>query len=96
MFTIGELRAICHSDDTEQQAQQVARNPRFLTETPLHADLRFFASGEDQMRRRRQQEAAREGQRASLNTAKATSSTRRPQTYRNSDKILQLHCKWSR
>ena len=35
MFTIGESRAISHSDDTEQQAQPVARNPRFLTETPL-------------------------------------------------------------
>ena len=29
MFTIGESRAICHSDDTEQQAQQEAGNPRF-------------------------------------------------------------------
>ena len=35
MFTIGESRAISHSDDTEQQAQQEAGNPRFLTETPL-------------------------------------------------------------
>ena len=35
MFTIGESRAISHSDDTEQQAQQVAGNPRFSTETPL-------------------------------------------------------------
>ena len=32
------------------------------------------------MRRRRQQEAAREAQRTSLSTAKATSSTQRPQT----------------
>ena len=40
MFTIGESRAISHSDDTEQQAQQVAENPRFSTETPLeNADL---------------------------------------------------------
>ena len=35
MFTIGESRAISHSDDTEQQAQQVAGNPRFSTETPV-------------------------------------------------------------
>ena len=34
MFTIGESQAISHSDDTEQQAQQVAGNPRFSTETP--------------------------------------------------------------
>ena len=42
--------------------------------------LKFFARGEDQMRRQRQQEAARESQRTSLSTAKATSSTQRPQT----------------
>ena len=58
-------------------------------------------------RRRRQQEAVRKAQRTSLSTAKAlkaTSSTQRPQTcpappgnmYRGSDKIIQLHCKWSR
>ena len=35
MFTIGESRAISHSDDTEQQAQQEVGNPRFLIETPL-------------------------------------------------------------
>ena len=34
MFTIGESRAISHSDDTEKQAQ-VAGNPRFSTETAL-------------------------------------------------------------
>ena len=37
-FTIGESRAIPHANDTEQQAQQVAGNPRgrrFSTETPL-------------------------------------------------------------
>ena len=28
MFTIGESRAISHANDTEQQAQQVAGNPR--------------------------------------------------------------------
>ena len=32
--TIGESRAISHSDDTEQE-QQVAGNPLFSTETPL-------------------------------------------------------------
>ena len=42
--------------------------------------LKFIASGEDQMRRRRQTEAAREAQRTSLSTAKATSPTQRPQT----------------
>ena len=35
MITIGESRAISHSDGTEQQTQQVAGNPRFLTETTL-------------------------------------------------------------
>ena len=35
MFTIGESRAISHSDGTEQQTQQVDGNPRFLTETTL-------------------------------------------------------------
>ena len=35
MFTIGESRAISHSDDTEQQAPQVAGNLRFSTEIPL-------------------------------------------------------------
>ena len=34
MFTIGESQAVSHSDDTEQQAQQVAGNPQFSTETP--------------------------------------------------------------
>ena len=34
MSTIGESRAIAHSNDTGQQAQ-VAGNPRFSTETPL-------------------------------------------------------------
>ena len=34
MFTIGESRAIFHSNDTGQQAQQVTGNPRFSTETP--------------------------------------------------------------
>ena len=35
MFTIGESQRISNSDETEQQAQQVAGNPRFSTETPL-------------------------------------------------------------
>ena len=34
-FKIGESRAISHSNDTGQQAQQVAGNPRFSTETPM-------------------------------------------------------------
>ena len=37
-FTIGESRAISRASYTEQQAQQVARNPRrrkFATESPL-------------------------------------------------------------
>ena len=34
-FTIGESRAISHSNDTGQQGQQVAGNPRFSIETPL-------------------------------------------------------------
>ena len=68
MFTVGESRAISHASYTEQQAKQVAGNPRrrkSATESPLaihrHAD------------RRRQP-------RTSLSTAKATSSTQRPQT----------------
>ena len=38
MFTIGESRAISHASYTEQQAQQVAGNPRrrkFANESPL-------------------------------------------------------------
>ena len=38
MFTISESRAISCANDTEQQAQQVAGNPRrrrFSTETPV-------------------------------------------------------------
>ena len=38
MFTIGESRAISHTNDTEQQAQQEAAIPcrrKFSTETPL-------------------------------------------------------------
>ena len=35
IFTIGESWAISHSDDKEQQAQQVAGNPQLSTETPL-------------------------------------------------------------
>ena len=49
MFTIGESRIISHSNDTGQQAQQVAGNPRFSTETVTSAErrLKFIASGED-------------------------------------------------
>ena len=48
--------------------------------------------------RRRQQEAAHKAQRASLSTAKATNvvNTATANMYRGSDKILQLHCQWSR
>ena len=35
MFTIGKSPAISHSNGTGQQAQQVAGNPRFSSETPL-------------------------------------------------------------
>ena len=35
MFTIGESRAISDSHDIEQQAQKVAGNLQFSTETPL-------------------------------------------------------------
>ena len=37
MFTIGESRAISDANDTEQETQKLARNPRrrrFSTETP--------------------------------------------------------------
>ena len=64
MFTIGVSRAISHSDDTEQQAQQVTGNPRIRGER----------------RGGRQQEAVRKAQRTPLSTAKAKSSTQRPQT----------------
>ena len=49
MFTIGESRAISHSGDTEQQAQPVDGNPRFLTETPQSGErrLKLIVSGED-------------------------------------------------
>ena len=68
MLTIGESRAISHSDETEQQTQQVAGNHRFLTKT--HRE-----------RRRRQQEAVGKAQRTSLSRVKAMSSTQQPQTY---------------
>ena len=58
MFTIGESRAILHATDTEQQAQQVAANPRrgrFSTETPLERERRLEIY---RQRRRRQQETA--------------------------------------
>jgi len=64
MFTIGESQAISHSNDTGQQAQPVAGNPRFSTETPL-----------ERRRRRQLKEAARKALRTLLSTAKATSST---------------------
>ena len=38
LFTIGESRAISHANNTQQQAQQVAGNPRrrgVSTQTPL-------------------------------------------------------------
>ena len=62
--------------------------PKLLWRTPtkIHRERR----------RRREQEAAKQREHW-LSTAKATSLTQRPQTcYRGSDKILQLHCKWSR
>ena len=74
-YTIGESQAISHLDDTEQQAQQVAEilhfqpRPLWRTPTKIHHERR----------RRRPQEAARKAQRTSLSTAKATSSTQRPQ-----------------
>ena len=42
-FTIGESRAISHSDDTEQQAQQGAGNPLFSGERRLKS----ITSGEE-------------------------------------------------
>ena len=56
MFTISESQAICNANDTEQQPQQVAGNPRWQdfppkllrrTPTKIHRE------------RRRQQEAAK-------------------------------------
>ena len=49
IFTIGESRAISHTNDTEEQAQQVAvihRQQKFSTETPLeNVDWHSWASG---------------------------------------------------
>ena len=64
MFTIGESRAISHASYTEQQAQQVAGNPR----------RRKFANES------RIEEDNRKAEGTSLSRAKATSSTERPQT----------------
>ena len=63
MIAIGGSRAISHSDDTEQQAQQVAGNLRFSTETPLAGTLTKIHG---QRGRRRQQDSARKAQRTSL------------------------------
>ena len=75
MFTIGESRTISNPNDTELQAQQVPANPcrgRFSIETPLeNADLNSSASGSKKTTAK---------QRTSLSTAKAKSSTQRPQT----------------
>ena len=50
MFTIGESRAISHANDTEQQAQQVAGNPRrrrLSTKNSIgERQLKFIGSGE--------------------------------------------------
>ena len=80
MFTIriGESRAISHANDTEQQAQQVAENPRrrrFSTETPLeNADVNSSRVKKKTTTRNR------DAERTSLSTAKTTSSTQPPQT----------------
>ena len=51
MFTIGESRAIFPANETGQQAQQVAGNPRwrrFSTENSSgERRLKFIASGEE-------------------------------------------------
>ena len=51
MFTIGESRAIFPANETGQQAQQVAENPRrrrFSTENSSgERRLKFIASGEE-------------------------------------------------
>ena len=62
MFTVGESRALSHANDKEQQAQEVAADPRrgrFSTETPLELERRLEIQRE-QRRRRRQQETAEE------------------------------------
>ena len=86
MFTIGESRAISHADDTEQQEQQVAGNPRFSAETPLkNADQKLIASGEhdDNKKPRAKQREHRD---------RLAQRWQRRQ-HRGSDKILQLPCK---
>ena len=72
MFTMGESPAISHANDTEQQAQQVAGDPRwrrFSTETSL---LSFH--------REQIEEDNREARETSLRTAEVMASTQRPQT----------------
>ena len=84
MFTIGEWRTISHANDTELQAQQwlqiLAEEDcplKLLWRTPIKIHRRAH---------RRRQPRSREN-------AKATSSRQRPQVFKDSDKILQLHFK---
>ena len=80
IFTIGESRAISHANDTGQQAQQVAGNPRFSAESPPEKIHREW---------RRQQTRSRSTDEGNVVKTATTNM------YRGSDKIL-LHCKWSR
>ena len=51
MFTVGESRAISHASYTEQQAQQVAGNPRRRRFSTVNSSVerrsKFIASGEE-------------------------------------------------
>ena len=92
MFTIGESRAISHTNDREQQAQQVAAIPRRWNDFPLKLLWRTPTN----IHRKADQieEDNREAERTSLCTAKVTDvNTATTNMYRGSDKILQLHCK---
>ena len=75
-FTIGESRAIpiqmTQNNKHNKWLEILHFQPRLLWRTPTKIH--------HERRRRRQQEAARKAQRTSLSTAKATSSTQRPQT----------------
>ena len=75
-FTIGESRAIpiqmTQNDKHNKWLEILHFQPRLLWRTPTKIH--------HERRRRWQQEAARKAQRISLSTAKATSSTQRPQT----------------
>ena len=92
MFTIGESRAISHANDTEQQAQQVAANPRrgrFSTETPLERERRLEIYRQ-RRRRRDNKKPPRSRESIAYHSEGNVVNTATTNMYRGSDKILQL------